>query len=75
MCKEQASNKSVIIGQLTFSPWITDILDGESREKSKSRAELFSRLPRELSFITFHRNDLETIRTIIPEADVCVHEV
>lgn len=47
MCKQQASNKSLIIGWLTLDPWIIYTLGGESEERCRFRAELFSRPPRE----------------------------
>lgn len=56
MCKEQVSNKSVIVCQLTLDPCIINLLGRESRERS--RAELILRPPREL----FHLSSfIETI--------------
>lgn len=57
MYKQQVSSTSVIIDQLTLDLWIINTLGGQGRKRSGSRAELFSRPPREY----FHLSPLTEI--------------
>ena len=52
ICKQQVSNKSVIIGGLIINPCIINTLGGEIRERSRSRAELSSRPPGEHFYLS-----------------------
>lgn len=73
ICKQQASNKPVIIGRLVINPWIINTLGVENKERLRYRAALFSRPPGEL-FRCYHLSQklFGNNMTIFPDRCLCV---